>query len=101
MRGLELAEAVPGWAVCRVDSVNRVPPVRHEQCGVDGVDVDGAIEMAAAGGVEGEIQRKVVAKVTLDAEGDLLDVWGVVVEVGGQAGWEDSQGEAGWRGSSG
>ncbi len=36
-----------------------------------------------------------MAEVLLDAEGDLLHVGGVVVEVGGEAGGQDGEGEAG------
>ena len=77
-----------------VDGVDGVAPVGDEQGWVDGVDVDWAVEVTAAGGVEGEVQGEVVAKVALDADGDLLDVGGLVVEVGGKAGGEDGEGEA-------
>ena len=51
--------------------------------------------MAAASGVEGDVDGVVVAEVALDAEGDLLNVRRDVVEVGGKAGGKDCERESG------
>src|ERR1700733_2002971 len=76
-------------------SVHRIPPVGDQKLWIDWVHIDGAVQMAAACGVVGNVQREVMAEVLFDPERDLLHVGSYKVQIGRKARWKNREREAG------
>ncbi len=57
-------------------------PVIHQEGRIDGINVDRAIQVTSSRVVVGDVDGEVAAKVTLDAERDLLHIRGVIVDIG-------------------